>query len=238
MGLNLKGFCFSRKRERNVYRTLAQGTQSNLNYFNLNTALLNSLLCYLISPSPWNSQGGMGRFQGFTELAFRVQMTLCVLRYRRINGDVTLFQLPNSGASAKNSPEHSDRAAVPGPAEQCTPGGARGGLQRSRASGLAGRRIQSHRTVRSSSWVAGSGSGWLLVLHSGLYFENESYSRSKCIFFFFLCVCVCDRNNEPHNFISTYCCPQPSTVVAKAYLCTITGFILPEKICLLLEQLR
>ncbi|EPY83839.1 hypothetical protein CB1_000526059 [Camelus ferus] len=30
----------------------------------------------------------------------------------------------------------------------------------------------------------------------------------------------------------------PSTVVAKAYLCTITGFILPEKIHLLLEQLR
>ncbi|XP_023618799.1 ribonuclease P protein subunit p40 isoform X2 [Myotis lucifugus] len=44
-------------------------------------------------------------------------------------------------------------------------------------------------------------------------------------------------NNEPNNFISTYCCPQPSTVVAKACLCTITGFLLPEKICLLLEQL-
>ncbi|XP_010966895.2 ribonuclease P protein subunit p40 isoform X1 [Camelus ferus] len=47
-----------------------------------------------------------------------------------------------------------------------------------------------------------------------------------------------ELNNEPNNFISTYCCPQPSTVVAKAYLCTITGFILPEKIHLLLEQLR
>ncbi|KAM8790789.1 ribonuclease P protein subunit p40 isoform 1-T1 [Rhynchonycteris naso] len=46
-----------------------------------------------------------------------------------------------------------------------------------------------------------------------------------------------ELNNEPNNFISTYCCPQPSTVVAKAYLCTVTGFILPEKICLLLEQL-
>ncbi|KAL2791286.1 ribonuclease P protein subunit p40 isoform b [Daubentonia madagascariensis] len=44
-------------------------------------------------------------------------------------------------------------------------------------------------------------------------------------------------NNEPNDFISTYCCPQPSAVVAKAYLCTVTGFILPEKICLLLEQL-
>ncbi|XP_058141170.1 ribonuclease P protein subunit p40 isoform X2 [Dasypus novemcinctus] len=46
-----------------------------------------------------------------------------------------------------------------------------------------------------------------------------------------------ELNNEPTNFISTYCCPQPSTVVAKACLCTLTGFILPEKICLLLEQL-
>ncbi|XP_054447884.1 ribonuclease P protein subunit p40 [Pteronotus mesoamericanus] len=46
-----------------------------------------------------------------------------------------------------------------------------------------------------------------------------------------------DLNNEPNNFISTYCCPQPSTVIAKAYLCTITGFIVPEKICLLLEQM-
>uniref|UniRef100_A0A8C0SFE2 Ribonuclease P/MRP subunit p40 n=1 Tax=Canis lupus familiaris TaxID=9615 RepID=A0A8C0SFE2_CANLF len=46
-----------------------------------------------------------------------------------------------------------------------------------------------------------------------------------------------DLTNEPNSFVSTYCCPQPSTVVARAYLCTITGFILPEKICLLLEQL-
>ncbi|XP_060019743.1 ribonuclease P protein subunit p40 [Lagenorhynchus albirostris] len=46
-----------------------------------------------------------------------------------------------------------------------------------------------------------------------------------------------ELNNEPDNFISTYCCPQPSTVVARASLCTITGFILPEKIRLLLEQL-
>ncbi|XP_073939075.1 ribonuclease P protein subunit p40 isoform X4 [Castor canadensis] len=49
--------------------------------------------------------------------------------------------------------------------------------------------------------------------------------------------CNADLNNEPNNFISTYCCPQPSTVVATAYLCTITGFILPEKIGVLLEQL-
>ncbi|XP_036785711.2 ribonuclease P protein subunit p40 isoform X3 [Manis pentadactyla] len=46
-----------------------------------------------------------------------------------------------------------------------------------------------------------------------------------------------ELNNEPNNFISTYCCPQPSTVVAKASLCTVTGFIVSEKICVLLEQL-
>lgn len=46
-----------------------------------------------------------------------------------------------------------------------------------------------------------------------------------------------DRNNESHNFISAYCCPQPSTVVARACMCTVTGFILPEKVLLLLEQL-
>lgn len=45
------------------------------------------------------------------------------------------------------------------------------------------------------------------------------------------------RNNEPHNFISTYCCPQPNTVAAQACLCTVTGFVLPEKILVLLEQL-
>ncbi|KAM5300252.1 ribonuclease P protein subunit p40 isoform 2-T2 [Ctenodactylus gundi] len=50
--------------------------------------------------------------------------------------------------------------------------------------------------------------------------------------------CNADLNNEPNNFISSYCCPQPSMVVAKACLCTITGFILPEKICVLLEQLH
>uniref|UniRef100_A0A8C6FS82 Ribonuclease P/MRP subunit p40 n=1 Tax=Moschus moschiferus TaxID=68415 RepID=A0A8C6FS82_MOSMO len=44
-------------------------------------------------------------------------------------------------------------------------------------------------------------------------------------------------NNEPYNFVSTYCCPQPSAVAAQASLCTITGFILPERICVLLERL-
>ncbi|KAM4817125.1 ribonuclease P protein subunit p40 [Urocitellus parryii] len=49
--------------------------------------------------------------------------------------------------------------------------------------------------------------------------------------------CNADLNKEPDNFISNFCCPQPSTVVAQAHLCTITGFILPEKISVLLEQL-
>lgn len=74
---------------------------------------------------------------------------------------------------------------------------------------------------------------WLLVLNRGLiYFESDHVMDINVFSLFF-----CDRNNEPSNFISTYCCPQPSTVMAKASLCTITGFILPEKICLLLEQL-
>uniref|UniRef100_A0A4W2IKB9 Ribonuclease P/MRP subunit p40 n=1 Tax=Bos indicus x Bos taurus TaxID=30522 RepID=A0A4W2IKB9_BOBOX len=46
-----------------------------------------------------------------------------------------------------------------------------------------------------------------------------------------------DLNNEPYNFVSTYCCPQPSAVVAQASLCSVTGFLLPERICVLLEQL-
>ncbi|XP_055451040.1 ribonuclease P protein subunit p40 isoform X2 [Psammomys obesus] len=49
--------------------------------------------------------------------------------------------------------------------------------------------------------------------------------------------CSADLNNQPYNFVSTYCCPQPSTVIAQACLCTITGFLLPEKIHVLLEQL-
>ncbi|NXE24862.1 RPP40 protein, partial [Ardeotis kori] len=44
-------------------------------------------------------------------------------------------------------------------------------------------------------------------------------------------------DNKSSSFLSTYCCPQPNTVVEKAFLCTITGFIIPEKIMQLLEQL-
>ncbi|XP_031802773.1 ribonuclease P protein subunit p40 isoform X2 [Sarcophilus harrisii] len=46
-----------------------------------------------------------------------------------------------------------------------------------------------------------------------------------------------ELNNQSFSFVSTYCCPQPSVLVEKAYLCTITGFIVSEKISLLLEQL-
>ncbi|XP_065255262.1 ribonuclease P protein subunit p40 [Emys orbicularis] len=51
---------------------------------------------------------------------------------------------------------------------------------------------------------------------------------------------VCNKvglDNKSFSFLSTYCCPQPRTVVEQAYLCTITGFIVPEKIIQLLEQL-
>lgn len=50
-------------------------------------------------------------------------------------------------------------------------------------------------------------------------------------FFFFF------RDNVSSSFLSTYCCPQPNTIADKAFLCTITGFIIPEKIIQLLEQL-
>ncbi|XP_040839967.1 ribonuclease P protein subunit p40 isoform X3 [Ochotona curzoniae] len=50
--------------------------------------------------------------------------------------------------------------------------------------------------------------------------------------------CDASLTNEPSDFVSTCCCPQPSTVLARACLCTITGFLIPEKVGLLLERLR
>ncbi|XP_025895535.1 ribonuclease P protein subunit p40 isoform X3 [Nothoprocta perdicaria] len=44
-------------------------------------------------------------------------------------------------------------------------------------------------------------------------------------------------DNKSSNFVSTYCCPQPSTTAEQAFLCTITGFIIPETIIQLLEKL-
>ncbi|GCC30884.1 ribonuclease P protein subunit p40 [Chiloscyllium punctatum] len=47
-----------------------------------------------------------------------------------------------------------------------------------------------------------------------------------------------DCNNQADNFLSTYCCPWPSTVLDKACLYTISGIIIPEEINLILDQLR
>ncbi|NWX83713.1 RPP40 protein, partial [Nothoprocta ornata] len=44
-------------------------------------------------------------------------------------------------------------------------------------------------------------------------------------------------DNKSSNFVSTYCCPQPNTTAEQAFLCTITGFIIPEMIIQLLEKL-
>ncbi|XP_037376629.1 ribonuclease P protein subunit p40 [Talpa occidentalis] len=49
--------------------------------------------------------------------------------------------------------------------------------------------------------------------------------------------CGAGLDHEPSDFVSSYCCPQPSSVAAQACLCTVTGFLLPTKIRLLLDQL-
>ncbi|KAG8133284.1 hypothetical protein E2320_011090 [Naja naja] len=43
--------------------------------------------------------------------------------------------------------------------------------------------------------------------------------------------------NTSSSFLSTYVCPQPSTLIEQALMCTITGFIPSEKIIHLLEQI-
>ncbi|KAM4689165.1 ribonuclease P protein subunit p40 [Discoglossus pictus] len=47
-----------------------------------------------------------------------------------------------------------------------------------------------------------------------------------------------DCNNLSSSFISTYCCPHPASIVGQAHLCSISGFITPEKIEKLLQLLR
>ncbi|KAM4705825.1 ribonuclease P protein subunit p40 [Rhinophrynus dorsalis] len=47
-----------------------------------------------------------------------------------------------------------------------------------------------------------------------------------------------DCNNQSSSFISSYCCPHPNAVVEQAHLCTVTGFLIPENIQKLLQQLR
>ncbi|KAM4027241.1 ribonuclease P protein subunit p40 isoform 2-T2 [Anomaloglossus baeobatrachus] len=45
-------------------------------------------------------------------------------------------------------------------------------------------------------------------------------------------------NNESSSFISSFCCPEPNSLVGQAHLCTITGFITPVTIQQLMNQLR
>uniref|UniRef100_F6U311 Ribonuclease P/MRP 40kDa subunit n=1 Tax=Xenopus tropicalis TaxID=8364 RepID=F6U311_XENTR len=47
-----------------------------------------------------------------------------------------------------------------------------------------------------------------------------------------------DCDNDSSNFISAFCCPHPNTMVERAHLCTINGFVTPENIQRLLDQLR
>lgn len=54
---------------------------------------------------------------------------------------------------------------------------------------------------------------------------------SKCIIFF-------NSENAADSFLSTYICPEPKSSVSQALLCTITGFISPEDVYLLLQELR
>ncbi|OCT76395.1 hypothetical protein XELAEV_18031595mg [Xenopus laevis] len=47
-----------------------------------------------------------------------------------------------------------------------------------------------------------------------------------------------DCDNDSSNFISTFCCPHPNNTIERAHLCTINGFVIPENIQRLLDQLR
>ncbi|KAM9307946.1 ribonuclease P protein subunit p40 [Gastrophryne carolinensis] len=47
-----------------------------------------------------------------------------------------------------------------------------------------------------------------------------------------------DCNNQASSFVSSLCCPDPNILIDKAYMATITGFITPAKILLLLQTLR
>ncbi|KAK1790254.1 hypothetical protein P4O66_013989 [Electrophorus voltai] len=45
-------------------------------------------------------------------------------------------------------------------------------------------------------------------------------------------------NNSASSFLSTYVCPEPCATVNKVLLCTVTGFIPPEDVYALLQELR
>uniref|UniRef100_A0A8C5MB96 Ribonuclease P/MRP subunit p40 n=1 Tax=Leptobrachium leishanense TaxID=445787 RepID=A0A8C5MB96_9ANUR len=78
------------------------------------------------------------------------------------------------------------------------------------------------------------------VINSGrLHGKAEEACSSERVFEWFGAVSNnIDCTNQSSSFISTFCCPFPSTVVQQTSLCTITGFITPEKIQRLLQQLR
>ncbi|KAK7159093.1 hypothetical protein R3I94_005434 [Phoxinus phoxinus] len=44
--------------------------------------------------------------------------------------------------------------------------------------------------------------------------------------------------NAADSFLSTYVCPEPKSSANQALLCTVTGFISPENVFLLLQELR
>ncbi|XP_051557039.1 ribonuclease P protein subunit p40 [Myxocyprinus asiaticus] len=44
--------------------------------------------------------------------------------------------------------------------------------------------------------------------------------------------------NAADSFLSSYVCPEPQSSVSQALLCTITGFISPEDVYVLLQELR
>ncbi|XP_048363103.1 ribonuclease P protein subunit p40 isoform X2 [Sphaerodactylus townsendi] len=68
--------------------------------------------------------------------------------------------------------------------------------------------------------------------------EPEAACSAQEFFEWFGAILSCDDlENTASSFLSTYSCPQPSTFVDQALLCTITGFILPEKIIHILEQI-
>ncbi|XP_051872386.1 ribonuclease P protein subunit p40 isoform X2 [Pristis pectinata] len=68
--------------------------------------------------------------------------------------------------------------------------------------------------------------------------ENESCSSQEFLDWLGAVFSDIDCNNQADSFLSTYCCPEPNTVLDKACLCTISGFIIPEGINRLLDQLR
>ncbi|XP_062926099.1 ribonuclease P protein subunit p40 [Mobula hypostoma] len=68
--------------------------------------------------------------------------------------------------------------------------------------------------------------------------ESESCSSQEFLDWLGAAFSDINCNNQADSFLSSYCCPEPNTVLDKACLCTISGFIIPEGINQLLDQLR